>query len=97
MKPCGDYELSDVPKLMQRWKDSRCTNWTLLLQARAALIDGCGDLMDSAEKRSCGLTADERRNFDDYSLMVRQINSDLARIKAAAIADHGADMIHYPF
>ena len=97
MKPSGDFEISDVPMLMKRWRDSRCVNWTVLLQARAALIDACGDLVDGAEKQSRGLTADERRSFDDYSLMVREINTSLAKIKAAAIAEHGADMIHYPF
>jgi hypothetical protein len=97
MKNNGDYEVSDVPALLKQWRDSRQTKWPALLQARAALIDAAGDLVEGAGLESRGMTPAERRTFDEYSGEVRDINADLAAYKAARIAEHGADQVNLPF
>jgi hypothetical protein len=97
LKGNGDYELSDVPGLMQRWRASGGNNPLPLLRARVALVNACEDLMGTAAKESRGLTADERDSFDGQTAQIREINADLAKHKAARIAEHGADMIHVPY
>ena len=97
MKVNGDYELKDVPRLMEQWRESRGSNWPALLKARAALIDAAGELVDGAAQASRGMTATERGSFDEHSAQVREINADLAKYKAARVAEHGADQVHLPW
>jgi hypothetical protein len=84
MKANGDHELSDVPRLLQSWRDQGSP--LCLLQARAALVDACGSIMDSAETSCRALTPDERRAFDLHTQQIRGINTDLAEYKKNQIA-----------
>jgi hypothetical protein len=93
----GIYEVSDVPRLMEQWRASGSTKWPALLQARAALVGACEKLIEAAAKESRGLTAEERGLFDEYSERVHDINGSLAKLKAARVAEHGADQVHLPF
>ena len=95
MKASGDPELSDVPRLMQQWHDER--KFPALLQARAALVDAAGSIMDTVIRECRGMNADERRTFDEHTAQVREINADLAAYKAAAVAEHGTELSHLPF
>jgi hypothetical protein len=96
MKLTGDYEPSDVPELLKRFRDSGRHDWRQLLRARAALMDGGQDLVDGAVTAARGLNADERRTFDTIAEQVREINADLKAIKAALVAEHGSE-VHVPF
>ncbi len=97
MKANGDYELSDVPRLMRYWEDSDGQNPLHLLRARQALTDACGDMIEASSKESRGLTTDERGSFDECMNRSREINAALAKFKAERIAMHGADQVHLPF
>ena len=96
MKANGDFELSDVPRLMREFSDSRNTKWTALLQARAALVDAAGSIVDTVTRDGRGMKAEEQRAFDEHTAQVRDINAALAAYKAAAVAEHGTE-IHLPF
>jgi hypothetical protein len=78
-------QLSKVPDLLQRWKDARSV--ASALQARAALVDGCEDIMRRVEAESRSMTGDERRTFDCHTLQIRAINADLAEYKRERVAD----------
>jgi hypothetical protein len=79
MKANGDCELSDVPRLLQSWRDQRKV--LDLLRARAALMDACESIMGNAETSCRALTLDERRAFDLHAQQIRSINSDFAEYK----------------
>lgn len=87
MKANGDYEVSDVPRLLQQWRDSGGHRWDALLAARGALADACNGIMENADTESRALTADERRKFDFHAEQIRAINSDLAEFKRGRLAD----------
>lgn len=76
----GDYELSDVPKLMERGDPGS------LLRARQALMDGCEALMKRADTEARAMTGEERRTFDLYAQQIRGINADFAEYKRERIA-----------
>jgi hypothetical protein len=98
MKNNGDYELSDVPRLMRKWKESRGQDdWPSLLKARQALTDACGDLVDAAARETRGMTTGERRSFDEHMTLAGEINAALAKIKTVKIAEYGADQVNVPF
>ena len=84
MKANGDFELADVPQLLQAWRDH--SNPLKLLWARAALMDACESIMGNAETSCRALTETERRAFDCHSQQIRTINSDLAEYKRERIA-----------
>jgi hypothetical protein len=84
MKANGDYELSDVPRLLQSGKDRHSP--PNLLGARAALLDACEAIMGNAETSCRALTPDERRAFDLYSQQIQAINFDLAEYKRERLA-----------
>ena len=92
MKANGDFELADVPQLLQAWRDHG--NPLKLLWARVALMDACESIMGNAEATCRALTPDERRAFDCHSQQIRAINSDLAeykREKRTGLAAGGID------
>jgi hypothetical protein len=80
MKANGDYEVSDVPRLLERGATPN------LLGARAALSDACEALIEAADREGRALTADERRAFDLHALQIRGINADLAERKRERMA-----------
>jgi hypothetical protein len=84
MKANGDYEIAEVPRLLQNWRDHG--NPLNLLRARVALVDACEAIMGNAEASCRALTPDERRAFDCHSQQIRAINSDLAERKRETIA-----------
>lgn len=83
MKANGDYELSDVPRLLQSWRDRGAV--LDLLRARAALMDACESIMGNAEASCRALAPDERRAFDLHTQQILSINSDLAEYKRGRI------------
>lgn len=84
MKANGDYELSDVPRLQQSWRDQG----KVLdgLRARTVLVETCEAVMGNAEASCRALTPDERRAFDLHTQQIRSINADLAEYKRNHIA-----------
>lgn len=102
MKANGDYELSDVPRLLEAWRRSAPRgNPLYLLRARAALMDACEALVGDAGASCRALTPSERQTFDLHSQQIRSINSDLAecreRINDLAAAGNGAGEVRLPF
>lgn len=100
MKANGDYELSDVPRLLQSWRDRK--RMPSLLGARAALLDAVEAIMGNAEASCRALTPDERRAFDLHTQQIRSINSDLAgykreRVAGLAAAGIDASELRLPF
>jgi hypothetical protein len=93
----GNDELSKVPRLMEQWRESRGTKWPALLQARAVLMDACEGLVATASKESRGLNTDECSAIDGHMAQIREINGNLAKIKADRVAEYGADQVHVPF
>jgi hypothetical protein len=91
MKANGDYELSDVPRLLQSWRERR--HIPSVLGARAALLDAVEATMANAEASCRALTPDERRAFDLHTQQIRYINSDLAEYKRERIAGLAAEGI----
>ena len=73
MKATGDYELSDVPQLVERG-GPRC-----LMQARAALVDAAGAILDAAVKEARALTPDESGRVSEYTSQAREISARLER------------------
>lgn len=84
MKVNGECELSDIPRLLQSWRDHGRPGD--LLMARSALVEACESIMGNAEATCRALTPDERRAFDCHSQQIRSINSDLAEYKRKRIA-----------
>ncbi len=84
MKANGHYETSDVPRLLQSWRDRGAV--LDLLRARTALMDTCESIMGVAEASCRALTLDERRAFDVHTQQIRSINSELAEYKQNRIA-----------
>jgi hypothetical protein len=73
-KKC-DYELSDVPRLLEQRR------WPGWLGARAALMDAAEAILDAAASGERAMTKDEQKAFDEYSAQVRDINAKLAEYK----------------
>lgn len=84
MKANGDYELADVSRLLEDWRNRG--NALNLLRARVALMDACESIMGTAEASCRALTPDERRAFDFHTQQIRAINSDLAEYKRETVA-----------
>jgi hypothetical protein len=96
MKSNGDYELSDVPALLERGgvRD--------LLSARSGLVNAAGDLLSKSTSENRALTGDERRRFDLHTEQIRDLTSQLAERKREKIADLAAqglpaEYCRYPF
>ena len=79
MKANGDCELSDVPRLLQSWRDQRKV--LDLLRARAVLMDACESIMGNAETSCRALTPEARQAFDLHVQQIRFMNADLAEYK----------------
>ena len=87
MKANGDYELSDVPRLLEAWRNgSPRGNPLNLLRARVALMDASEAIMANAESSCRALTPDERRAFDLHIQQIHSINADLAEYKRNHVA-----------
>jgi hypothetical protein len=84
MKPTGDLELSDVPRLLQRAERGDPGGW---LGARAALTDAAGELMGTAVAENRALKPDEQRRFDACMAQAAGISADMAEYKRKRIAD----------
>ncbi len=81
MKGNGDFELSDVPRLMERGGIGD------MLGARAALMNAAEGLLNSAAAEERAMKDDEQRRFDEYITQVRDINAKLTEYKRQRVAD----------
>jgi len=71
MEKNGNYELSDVPQLIERG------NFRSLLQARAALTDAAEAIIAAAGAENRGMTADESARFDGLLAQANEITARL--------------------
>ena len=83
--------LSDVPGLLEEWRESGNDKWVALLRARSALADACDDAVNTAAREGRGLTAGEQRAVDAHLGQTREINGWLAEYKRQRIADLAAE------
>jgi hypothetical protein len=83
MKSNGDYEISDVPRLLERGGPRYPLN---LLAARVPLFDAAERIVSAAVTEGRAIKPDEQQNFDDYSAQIRDINGRLAEYKRQRIA-----------
>jgi hypothetical protein len=81
----GDYELSDVPGLLDSFRDSG--NPHDAFKARAGLLNECDRLMLCAHRESRGLTVDERQSFDEHMEKIRELSGFLAEIRKQQVAE----------
>lgn len=73
MNAKGNFELADVPQLIERG------NFRSLLGARAALTDAAGVILEAAGAQARSMTAEESARFDDLMAQAREITARLDR------------------